>query len=123
MGLEAIAIKTGVPVGQLEDLLAGKAPVMLANKLGLSPGVVQAFLDGMVHPGIASPFGVSHTGLQPLADRLGKVGRIGVLFGLMLRDGRAPSQIQTVRKELFEEAGEKEAPEDEAGENDGGPPT
>lgn len=93
MALDAIAIKSGIPAGQLEDLLAGKAPVMLANKLGLSTGVIQAFLDGMVHPGISSPLGLPHAGLQPLADKLGRDGRIGFLFGFMLAPERPANRI------------------------------
>jgi len=106
MALDAIAIKAGIPAGQLEDLLAGKAPVMLANKLALSTGVIQAFLDGMVHPGISAPLGLPHAGLQPLADRLGKGGRIGFLFGFMLSGG--PQVGRRVVVERPDEAGGEE---------------
>jgi len=85
MSLMDIALRTGVPLADIEDLVRGTVPEAVANRLGVPLLALQEFVShGQATAKVAHCLGLSMAAAEELAQSLGHEGTVGVLLGLLL---------------------------------------
>ena len=67
---------------ELEKLLAGRAGVGLAKKLGVTRMDLQRFISGEVSLSMAYALGMPQPQAQALRDHVGREGAVGILIGI-----------------------------------------
>ena len=72
----------GVGQSELENLLAGRASVGIAKKLGVSRMDLQRFLGGEVSMTMAYALGMLQPQAQDLRDQVEREGAIGIIVGI-----------------------------------------
>src|SRR5215470_2589382 len=85
MSLMDIALRTGVPLADIESFIAGSVPKALADRLGVALLNLQEFVEqGEVSANLAHRLGTSMAGAEELGQALGKEGRVGLVLGVLL---------------------------------------
>lgn len=83
----AVAEKAGVILGDLDSLLAGRAYASIERRLGVPMGYIDSFISsGSAAADLAERLGVNALAAEELGKHLGREGRIGLIFGLLLAD-------------------------------------
>lgn len=81
----AIAETAGVTLGDLDSLLTGRVYASIADKLGIPMGYVESYISsGSAAAVLAERLGVNMLAAEDLGARLGREGRIGLIFGMLL---------------------------------------
>jgi hypothetical protein len=85
MSLMDIAVRTGVPLIDIEDLVSGTVTENVAERLGIPMLALQEFvIHGEASARVAHRLGMSMAAAEELARSIGKEGAIGLVIGLML---------------------------------------
>ena len=80
-----IALKTGIPLIDVEDLVSGTVTDCVASRLGVPLLALQEFVThGQASAKVAHRLGMSMASAEDLARLLGKDGAIGLVLGLLL---------------------------------------
>ena len=80
-----VAESAGVVLGDLDSLLNGRVYASIADKLGIPMGYIESYINsGSAAAVLAERFGVNMLAAEDLGARLGREGRIGLIFGLLL---------------------------------------
>ena len=80
-----VADSAGVTLGDLDSLLTGRVYASIADKLGIPMGYVESYISsGSAAAVLAERLGVNMLAAEDLGARLGREGRIGLIFGLLL---------------------------------------
>ena len=81
----AVAERAGVTLGDLDSLLTGRVYASIANKLGVPMGYLESYINsGSAAAVLAECLGVNMLAAEDLGARLGRGGRIGLIFGVLL---------------------------------------
>jgi hypothetical protein len=82
-----VADSAGVTLGDLDSLLTGRVYASIADKLGIPMGYIESYISsGSAAAVLAERLGVNMLAAEDLGARLGREGRIGLIFGLLLAD-------------------------------------
>ena len=82
-----VAESAGVTLGDLDSLLTGRVYASIADKLGIPMGYIESYIgSGSAAAVLAERLGVNMLAAEDLGARLGREGRIGLIFGLLLAD-------------------------------------
>jgi hypothetical protein len=85
MSLMEIAVRTGVPLLDIEDLVSGTVTEGIAARLGVPLLALQEFvIHGQASAKMAHLLGMSMASAEELARSLGREGAIGLVLGLLL---------------------------------------
>jgi hypothetical protein len=85
MSLMDIAVRTGVPLIDIEDLVQGTVTDSVASRLGVPLLALQEFvMHGQASAKVAHRLGMSMAAAEELARPLGREGAIGLVLGLLL---------------------------------------
>ena len=85
MSLIEIAVRTGVPLMDIEDLVSGTVTEGIAARLGVPLLALQEFvIHGQASAKLAHRLGMSMASAEELARSLGREGAIGLVLGLLL---------------------------------------
>ncbi len=85
MSLVDIALRTGVPLIDIEDLVRGTVTDNVAQRLGVPQLALQEFVShGQASAKVANRLGMSMAAAEELAQFLGSEGAIGLVLGLLL---------------------------------------
>lgn len=85
MNLMDIAIRTGVPLSDLEELVRGHVTESVAKRLGVPQMGLQEFIShGQAGSKVAHRLGMSMAAAEELVQSLGSQGAIGLVVGLLL---------------------------------------
>jgi len=85
MSLLDIALRTGVPLVDIEELVRGNAPGSVAERLGVPLLALEEFIrHGQAGSKMAQRLSMSMAAAEELAQSLGPQGAIGLLLGLLL---------------------------------------
>src|SRR5262245_4363872 len=85
MSLMEIALRTGVPLADLEDLVRGTVPSSVAERLGVPMlATEELILHGQASSKMAHRLGMSMAAAEELRRSLGPEGAIGLVLGLLL---------------------------------------
>jgi hypothetical protein len=85
MSLMDIALRTGVPLIDIEDLVRGAVTENVAELLGVPQLALEEFIrHGQASSRMAHRLGMSMASAEELARTLGSEGAIGLVLGLML---------------------------------------
>jgi hypothetical protein len=85
MNLMEIALRTGVPVADIELLISGHASPSVANRLGVPILGLEDFIaHGFASANVAHRLGTSMSAAEELARAVGPQGAIGLVLGLLL---------------------------------------
>lgn len=87
MSFENLALKCGVESSDFQDLVYGHVRPGIEKKLGIPASSLQIFLDGDTSEELASKIGISSSDLQFLRYQNGRDGAIGLVVGVLLRNG------------------------------------
>jgi hypothetical protein len=88
MSLMDIALRTGVPLVDIEDLVSGTVTDSIARRFGVPQWALQEFVtNGQASANVAHRLGMSMASAEELARSLGKEGAIGLVVGLLLGAG------------------------------------
>jgi hypothetical protein len=80
-----VAEKMGVILGDAESLLKGRVYASVAGTLGVPMGYVESYINGgEASVAMADRLGVNIAAAEDLGRGLGREGRIGLIFGLLL---------------------------------------
>ncbi len=80
-----VAERAGVILGDLDSLLAGRVYASIANRIGVPMGYIESYINtGSAAAALAERLGVNMLALKELGAHLGREGRIGLVFGLLL---------------------------------------
>lgn len=90
MSLTEIALRTGVPVADIEALVRGTATATVARCLGVPMLGLQEFLtQGYASANVAHRLGTSMSAAEDLRREIGQDGAVGIVLGLMLSSRRS----------------------------------
>jgi hypothetical protein len=93
MSLVEIALRTGVPIADLESLIRGNVPASVAERLGVPLLSLEDFLlRGFASDSVAHRLGMSMSAAEELARTVGRDGTIGIIIGLLLSSADAASR-------------------------------
>ena len=85
MNLMEIALRTGVPLADIELLVRGHASASIANRLGVPMVNLEEFIvRGEASATLAHRLGTSMSAAEELARAVGSEGVIGIVLGLLL---------------------------------------
>jgi hypothetical protein len=85
MSLMDIALRTGVPLIDIEDLVQGTVTENVAERLGVPMLALQEFVSrGQASAKVANGLGMSMAAAEELAQSIGREGAIGLVLGLLL---------------------------------------
>jgi len=85
MSLMDIALRTGVPLTDIEELVRGTVTGKLAERLGVPQLALQEFVNhGQASSKVAHRLGMSMAAAEELAQSLGGDGAVGLVLGLLL---------------------------------------
>lgn len=85
MSLMDIALRTGVPLVDIEDLVRGTVRETVAARLGVPMLPLEEFIrHGQSNSKVAHRMGMSMASAEELARSLGPEGAIGLVLGLLL---------------------------------------
>jgi len=85
MSLMDIALRTGVPLIDIEDLTRGVVTEKVAERFGVPQLALEEFIrHGQASSRMAHRLGMSMASAEELARTLGSEGAIGLVLGLML---------------------------------------
>jgi len=85
MSLMEIAVRTGVPLMDIEDLVSGAVTEGIAARLGVPLLALQEFvMHGQASAKLAHRLGMSMASAEELARSLVREGAIGLVLGLLL---------------------------------------
>ena len=88
MSLMDIAMRVGVPLSDLEDLVRGQVTESVARRLGTPQLSLQEFIShGEAGSKVAHRLGMSMAAAEELAKTLGSQGVIGLVLGLLSSNG------------------------------------
>jgi len=88
MSLMDIALRTGVPLIDIEDLVSGTVTEAIAKRLGVPLLALQEFIThGQTSAKVAHRLGMSMAAAEELVRALGREGAIGLVLGLLLASG------------------------------------
>jgi len=88
MSLMDIALRTGVPLVDIEELVRGNAQVRVAERFGVPLLALEEFIrHGQASSKMAQRLGMSMAAAEELARSLGPEGAIGLVLGLLLGSG------------------------------------
>jgi hypothetical protein len=88
MSLMDIALRTGVPLIDIEDLVSGTVTDSVASRLGVPLLALQEFVShGQASAKVAHRLAMSMAGAEELAQALGRDGAVGLVLGLLLGSG------------------------------------
>lgn len=80
-----VAESAGVVLGDLDSLLNGRVFASIADRLGISMADIESYINsGLAAAVLAERLGVNMLAAEDLGVRLGREGRIGLIFGLLL---------------------------------------
>jgi hypothetical protein len=80
-----VAESAGVILGDLDSLLTGHVYASIADKLDIPMGYLESYINsGSAAAVLAERLGVNMLAAEDLGARLGREGRIGLIFGLLL---------------------------------------
>jgi hypothetical protein len=80
-----VAESAGVTLGDLDSLLTGRVYASISEKLGISMGYIESYIkSGSAAAVLAERLGVNMLAAEELGAHLGREGRIGLIFGLLL---------------------------------------
>ena len=90
-----IAEQTGTTMADADRLLGGRVYASLANRLGVSMGHIESFINaGSAAKDFADCLGVDMLAAEELGKSLGREGRIGLIFGLLFEKHRQKSALR-----------------------------
>jgi len=96
MSLMDIAIRTGVPLIDIEDLVQGTVTDVIALRLGIPQLALQEFVaHGEASARVAHRLGMSMAAAEELVHSLGRDGAIGLVLGLLLGSSDARKRATT----------------------------
>lgn len=85
MSLMDIAVRTGIPLIDIEDLVSGTVTDNVARRLMVPQLALQEFVThGQTSAKVAHRLGMSMASAEELAESLGREGAIGLVLGLLL---------------------------------------
>jgi hypothetical protein len=85
MSLMDIALRAGVPLTDIEELVRGNVTATIAERLGVPMLALQEFVShGEATAAVAHRLGMSMAAAEELARPLGLEGAIGLVLGLLL---------------------------------------
>ena len=85
MSLMDIAMRTGIPLVDIEDLVSGTVTEGVAARLGVPLLALQEFVShGQASAKVAHRLSMSMASAEELAGSLGREGAIGLVLGLLL---------------------------------------
>lgn len=85
MSLMDIALRAGVSLIDIEDLVQGTVTGNVAERLGVPMLALQEFVShGQVGAKMANGLGMSMAAAEELAQSIGREGAIGLVLGLLL---------------------------------------
>jgi len=85
MSLMDIALRTGIPLLDIEDLVSGTVTENVASRLGIPMLALQEFVShGQATAKVAHRLGMSMASAEELVRFLGRDGAIGLVVGLLL---------------------------------------
>ena len=85
MSLMDIALRTGIPLMDIEDLVQGAVTDGVAERLAVPQLALQEFVaHGQASAKVAHRLGLSMASAEELAQSLGRDGAIGLILGLLL---------------------------------------
>src|SRR5262249_16958665 len=85
MSLMDIALRTGIPLLDIEDLARGSVTENVAERFGVAQLALEEFIrHGQASSRMAHRLGMSKASAEELARTLGSEGAIGLVLGLML---------------------------------------
>jgi hypothetical protein len=80
-----VAERAGVILGDLDSLLVGRVYASIENKLDVPMGYIESYINSCTAAAaLAERLGVNMLALEELGAHLGREGRIGLIFGLLL---------------------------------------
>jgi len=94
MSLMDIALRTGLPLIDIEDLVQGTVTDSVAERLGVAQLALQEFVSHQqASAKVAHRLGMSMAAAEELAQSLGREGAVGLVLGLLLgsssREGKS----------------------------------
>jgi hypothetical protein len=94
MNMMDIALRTGVPLIDIDDLVRGTVTDNVAERLGVPQLALEEFIrHGQASSRMAHRWGMSMASAEELARTLGSEGAIGLVLGLIL-GSKAPERRQ-----------------------------
>ena len=85
MSLMEIALRTHVPLADIESLIRGHASTTIADRLGVPMLNLEDFItNGYASANMAHRLGTSMSAAEELARAVGPEGTIGIVLGLLL---------------------------------------
>jgi hypothetical protein len=80
-----LADKMGITLADADSLLNGRAYATVSNALGVPMGYIDSFINnGSASAALANCLGVNISATEELGTQLGREGRIGLIFGLLM---------------------------------------
>lgn len=80
-----VAERAGVVLGDLDSLLGGRVYASIERRLQVPMGHLESFIEsGSASAALADHIGVNMLAVEELGTHLGREGRIGLIFGLLI---------------------------------------